>query len=112
MKPFDLEAAKRGEPIVTRDGRPAKFIAHVPELSGPYKILTLIGEGLQTHTEDGLDVPKSTCPSDLFMAPKKVTRYVNLYNGGEAVWHETETDAKRNANSECIAVAVPVAAGE
>ena len=31
MKPFDLEAAKRGEPIVTRGGEAAKFIAHVPD---------------------------------------------------------------------------------
>ena len=31
MKPFDLEAAKRGEPIQCRDGRPVKFIGHVPE---------------------------------------------------------------------------------
>ena len=27
MKPFDLEAAKRGEPIITRDGVEAHFIA-------------------------------------------------------------------------------------
>lgn len=26
MKPFDLEAAKRGEPVVTRDGRPVRII--------------------------------------------------------------------------------------
>lgn len=31
LRPFDLDAAKRGEPICTRDGSPAKFIAHVPE---------------------------------------------------------------------------------
>ena len=31
LRPFDLDAAKRGEPICCRDGRPAKFIAHVPE---------------------------------------------------------------------------------
>ena len=28
-KPFDLEAAKRGEPILF-DGKPAAFIVHVP----------------------------------------------------------------------------------
>jgi len=28
MKPFDLEAAKRGEPIITRDGVEAHFVAH------------------------------------------------------------------------------------
>ena len=27
MKPFDLEAAKRGEPIITRDGVEAHFVA-------------------------------------------------------------------------------------
>ena len=37
MKPFDLEAAKAGAPIVTRDGRSAKFIAHVAEARNKYQ---------------------------------------------------------------------------
>lgn len=31
MKPFNLEAAKNGAPIITRNGRPAKFVGHFPE---------------------------------------------------------------------------------
>ena len=42
MKPFDLEAAKAGAPIVTRDGRPAKFIAHVAEAHPSQRLLVLI----------------------------------------------------------------------
>lgn len=30
MKPFDLEAAKRGEPIISRNGNVVEFVARVP----------------------------------------------------------------------------------
>ena len=33
MTPFNLEAAKRGEPLITRDYDEITFIAHVPESS-------------------------------------------------------------------------------
>ena len=39
MKPFNLEAAKAGAPLVTRDGRPAKFIAHVAEAHPSQRLL-------------------------------------------------------------------------
>jgi hypothetical protein len=38
--PFKLEAAKAGHPLVTRDGRKAKFIAYVPEL--PASLATIV----------------------------------------------------------------------
>lgn len=75
MKPFDLEAAKRGEPIVTRDGREAKFIAHVPELNFP--VLVLLDVGLWQARKDGTS--NVGVHVDLFMAPKKRTVWVNLY---------------------------------
>lgn len=31
MKPFNLEGAKAGKPIATRDGRPVKFITCLEE---------------------------------------------------------------------------------
>lgn len=45
LKEFNLEEAKAGAPIQTRDGRPAKFIAHVPEAVDDCKIVVLI-EGI------------------------------------------------------------------
>jgi len=53
MKPFDLEAAKRGEPIVCRDGTPAKFVAHVPEKIGEDTVLVLMRGAVHTYYENG-----------------------------------------------------------
>lgn len=55
MKPFNLEAAKRGEPIVTRDGRKARFIAHVPEAGEAYRVVVYIEDHIdvQSYYEDG-----------------------------------------------------------
>jgi hypothetical protein len=53
MKPFDLEAAKRGEPIICRDGTPAKFVAHVPEKIGEDTVLVLMRGAVHTYYENG-----------------------------------------------------------
>ena len=83
MKPFDLEAAKRGEPICDRAGNPVRFIAHVPEATNPGKrviVLTLNG-AISLHYENGRYTP-SDCDYGLFMATKKVKRegWINVYS--------------------------------
>ena len=86
MKPFDLEAAKRGEPIMCRDGRPAKFIAHVLEARPYPRIVALLGsESIATYTEQGAYYTGGVeSEEDLFMAPHKVKHHawVNLYRNG------------------------------
>ena len=99
MKPFDLQAAKAGAPIVTRDGRPAKFIAHVAEAHPNQRLLVLVGGAVCRHFEEGRCMlnPDSESPYDLFMAPVKRTVWVNLYEYGKAIWHDTEKIAERQA---------------
>jgi hypothetical protein len=106
MKPFDLEAAKRGEPIVTRDGRPAKFIAHVPEANACYQVVALFSGLISTHAVSGRVYPeKHPNDADLFMAPRKRTVWVNVYPpearkfGGA---YETEAIANNYAGHERI----------
>jgi len=81
MKEFNLEAAKRGEPIVCRDGTPAKFIAHVPEACPSEKIVVLVGRHVWTYRESGAWFENGDVGPDLLMAPKKRTVWVNLYQG-------------------------------
>lgn len=80
MRPFDLEAAKLGEPLVTRDGRPAKFIGHSDEAKDQAIAAAINGE-IETFTKNGGwwsdDAPHH--PNDLFMAPRKVTYWLNIY---------------------------------
>ncbi len=97
MKPFDLEAAKAGAPLVTRDGRPAKFIAHVAEAQPSQRLLVLIDGGVYAKFESGkyLNSPAH----DLFMAPVKRTVWVNLYGYCGATWFDTEKVADDSALS-------------
>ena len=69
MKPFNLEAAKRGEPIVTRDGRKAKFVAYVPEVKDEFKVIVYV-EGTMnvlSYCDDGMYYSNCECATDLFM---------------------------------------------
>ena len=95
MKPFDLEAAKAGAPLVTRDGRPAKFIAHVAEAHPSQRLLMLIDGTVHTKFESGkyASSPAHVSDNDLFMAPIKRTVWVNLYKHHVAIWHDTEKAA-------------------
>lgn len=78
MKPFDLEAAKRGEPIQTRDGRPVKFIAHVPEAEEPLRVIVLTESSPGFRHEDGAVHYSMGNGADLFMSSRKRTMWVNL----------------------------------
>ena len=107
MKPFDLEAAKRGEPICDRAGNPVRFIAHVPEATNPGKrviVLTLDG-AISLHYENGA-YALSDCDYDLFMATKRVKRErrVNIYSENlEDYLHLTEEQANEEAAPSRIA---------
>lgn len=74
-RPFDLNAAKAGAKLVTRDGREAKFIAYVPEAKEPLIVMT--GRKVLTYLKDGLRYCYPESPHDLFLAVQ--TRSINGY---------------------------------
>lgn len=80
MKPFNLEAAKRGEPMITTTGLIAKFVAHIPEAQPDDRVVVLVDGQVWTCGEDG----QTSAPPhpmfvvsgwDLRMATKKYVRY-------------------------------------
>ena len=80
MKPFNLAAAKNGAPIITRDGRPAKFIGHFPENVEDERVAFVCGGQVKAATEQGKfwsDGPASE--HDLFMATTTRQGWVPLY---------------------------------
>lgn len=110
MKPFDLKKAISGDPIVTKDGRKARFITHIPECT--YGVVVVL-EGANVpsaYNEKGLSTFSTEIDAyDLFMATKKRTVYVNFYENGTATHYENIDCAKNIAfNKIAIAVAVPV----
>lgn len=107
MKPFDLEAAKAGAPIMCRDGTPAKFIAHVPEAKPGYRVVVLVGSDTVTvQFENGRHWADVESYADIFMDPKKRTVWLNLYpspTACRAAYHyDTREEADGSAGSNRI----------
>lgn len=83
LKPFDLEAAKAGTKVVTRDGLPVRIICFDRE-DDIFHIIGLVssshGERVIAFNNNGKyysdELPHS---SDLFMAPVKHEGWVNVY---------------------------------
>lgn len=99
MKPFSLEQAKAGAPLVTRDGREAVFIAHVPEARESDRIVFRVGERIYTSYESGAydSVGGSDFDLDLFMALVKRKVWLELSNGALAEGHLGWVYATREA---------------
>lgn len=93
FKPFNLEAAKAGAPVMTRDGRPARILAFdvkseeypvvavVPTHDGKYESVEVYTKNGQ-YNDDEYDDIKNECDYDLVMAPIKHRAWVNVYKGG------------------------------
>lgn len=94
MKPFDLELAKQGKPVCTRDGRPARIVCFDVKISD-YPILALVedGEVEIIHSTVKGEFIDTCAPSkyDLMMVGEKHTGWVNIYKDvgvctGLGVW--------------------------
>lgn len=103
MKPFDLEAAKSGEPIQCC-GLSAKFIAYEPE-GAPYQQVIYLGHGNQLFA---VDCNGGGSHHTLTMAPKKRTVWVNLYGHGIASYYETQEESDKASQGIRIGKAYPV----
>ena len=92
LKPFDLQKAREGKPVCTRDGRKARIIAFDRRLfykNVSYPILALVersdgeddvcgyNEKGKVLIEDGAEYK-----DDLMMLPEKKEGWVNVYKGG------------------------------
>ena len=82
LKSFDLEAARSGKPVCTRDGRRARIICFDKE--GEQSIVALIkndeDEGVYTFFSNGHSISKTNeFASDLMMLPEKKEGWANVY---------------------------------
>ena len=74
LKPFDLEAAKAGKPVCTRNGRKARIICFDAE--GEHPIIALVTDGVQespyNYTKEGYYHTEGVeTMADLMMLPEK-----------------------------------------
>ena len=119
-EPFDLARAMAGEPIVARDGRKARFVAHVPEAEERPVVAFINGGSMATNfRESGRLNSDYDSNLDILMAPKpKRTVWVNVWPRSDGSFgvtcpaYETKEMAERRA-SECgnlihIVIAHPI----
>jgi len=107
LLPFDLEAAKAGAKVVTRDGRPARIVCW--DAKGRAPLIALI------PNESDEEIPQSYSVSgrfrydnsidssvDLFLAPTLVKRWRVVYRGADdnAAQRDFETEAEAENFSE------------
>ena len=76
MKPFNLEEAKAGKPVQTRDGRKARIVCFDAQDRDNKKYIVALVTDLNAVTEhinsydlNGAWWPGSNSPEDLIMAP-------------------------------------------
>lgn len=80
MKPFNLEKAKDGYTIVTRDGHPARLLAWDLDNS-EYALVVAVRtplsseETVHLYDKSGKYLARGEHPHDLFMAPVKKWRW-------------------------------------
>lgn len=107
MKEFNLKLAKKGYPVCTRNGNPARIVCSDRKIA-LYPIVALIEidgtEYLKIFGPDGRNDRKEFTDYDLFMAPVKHKGYINVlrteksreYMTGCQIF-ETEDEAKLEA---------------
>lgn len=104
LKPFNLEAAKAGKPICTRDGRKARIICFDQKDIAPIVGLVtgLDGkESIYAFYKDGRVSSQKERVDDLMMLPEKREGWVNVYNSlGVITFSHNPYDTKEEALEE------------
>lgn len=69
MKPFNLERALNGDPVVTRDGRTVKIGGYNPDAKYMHQVLGWVEDRMEAWSITGECMLKVASTKDLFMAP-------------------------------------------
>lgn len=80
-KPFNLERALAGDPVITRDDRHVTELHHFSTIRerDDNVVYTTFGEYIYRVDLNGRYLKEKESENDLFMAPKTKTYYVNVY---------------------------------
>ena len=97
LKPFDIEAAKSGKPVYTRDGRKARIICFDVNNDKPIVAVICCKEGKETYPytfyPNGLNMDNNVFSNtDLMMLPEKKEGWINICRNLNT--NKTELDTK------------------
>ena len=115
MKPFSLEEYLKNpsRKLITRDGRKVTRIV-CTDARGHFPIVALVkndynsNEVSLSYTNDGKFYKGSSSIEDLFFAPEKYERWINLYKDNNGIYasmdtFKTKEEAEALSCSSCIA---------
>ena len=109
LKPFDLEAAKAGKTVCTRDGRKARIICF-DKKNDYYPIIALVEtegkECIFQYTSNGeyLEGNENNSHSNLMMLPEKRVGWINVKK--DASLFKSREEAERNCTKDYASVRV------
>lgn len=125
LKPFDLEAARNGKPVCTRDGRKARIICFDAK-GGDNPIVALyehtdgsggIMEIVEVYHKNGKILEGSESWKDLMMLSEKHEGWINIYKtdidkyaavAGYVYLYKTEEEAKAEASPGTVLATVKI----
>lgn len=79
MKPFDLERALAGDPVVTRDGREVTQLTHFNVVDTTDPLVGVINGCLKSWKLKGTYFSEDGSPADLFMKSIRREGWINIY---------------------------------
>jgi len=107
MRPFDLEKAKAGEPVITRSRKPVRIISISKLGSHPVVALKKISANLENvilYKKTGAFISDEEAHSDdLFMAGLQKEAWINIYPDFMVNAHPTKEDADLCAEIDRVA---------
>jgi hypothetical protein len=114
MKPFNLEDALAGKPVVTRDGVKVEQINLFTGSTHMFPLFAVIDGRITSFNENGRENMYNESKNDLFMVTEKITKWVNVfrvayedrYNVGDM--YDTEEKAKEMGKNVDLIATVPI----
>lgn len=109
LKPFDLESAKKGEPVFTRDGRKARVICFDRKGYELYPMLALVEESgsennIYSYKANGMWANTGEeSNNDLMMLPKMREAWIVVYESGgiysvRLFWDEEKANSLKESS--------------
>ena len=110
LKPFDLEKAKSGKPVCTRDGRKARILCYDFKQNEEYPILVAVEnkdgkECALLYSNDGISEIYKSSNNELAMFLEKKEGWVNVYKMGARLEtggniHKNQEEAVKHLDSD------------
>ena len=110
LKPFDIQKAREGKPVCTRNGAKARIICFDAKSDAPIIALITTDDGTEIafdYLPDGTFFNSENPDNDLMMLPEKKEGWMNIYSNGYnhkvgALIYNSKEEALNNKESNAI----------